>query len=138
MTDVVTFAVEGVPIPQGSKKGYVRGRRAVLVDDNAPKLKPWRQSIAAASDVGVTFDVPVFVAAVFYMPRPKRPKFWLPGVVPDLDKLMRALGDGMKDGGLLSDDSRIVSQFIHKRYASDRNPVGVRVLVMAAKKEENE
>ncbi|KAM9867073.1 hypothetical protein ACIFOC_00395 [Leucobacter aridicollis] len=131
----ITFRVDGVPIPQGSKKGFVVGRRAVLVDDNKDVLKPWRRKVATASDVGHTFTGPVFVAAVFYMPRPLRPKFSLPGVKPDLDKLMRALGDGMTDGGLLADDSRIVSQFIHKRYASDSNPVGVRVLVMEAGEE---
>lgn len=132
----VTFRVDGVPIPQGSKKAFVRGRRAVLVDDNAEKLKPWRQKVAASSDIGETFDGPVLVAAIFYLPKPKRPKFWVPGVKPDLDKLMRALGDGMTDGGLLSDDSRIVTQWIHKRYASDQNPPGVRVLVMETKETE--
>lgn len=135
MSSAVSFLVEGVPIPQGSKKGFVVGRRAVIVDDNKDKLKPWRAKVAAAADLGVTFDVPVFVAAVFYMPRPQRPKFVLPGVKPDLDKLFRALGDGMTDGGLLSDDSRIVSKFVHKRYASRVNPVGVRVLVMEAGEE---
>lgn len=127
---VVTFAVAGIPIPQGSKKGFVVGKRAVLVDDNKEKLKPWRAKVAAASDIGQTFDCPVFVAAVFYLPRPKTVRRVFPSVKPDLDKLMRALGDGMTDGGLLVDDSLIVTQWIHKRYSSDANPVGVRVLVM--------
>ena len=127
---MITFSVEGVPVPQGSKKGFVVRGRAVLVDDNKDKLKPWRAKVAAAADLGHTFTGPVLVAAVFYMPRPKTVRRIFPSVKPDLDKLMRALGDGMTDGGLLADDSLIVTQFIHKRYASDTNPVGVRVLVM--------
>lgn len=132
---MTTFRVDGIPVPQGSKKGFVVGRRAVLVDDNKDKLKPWRAKVAAAADIGVTFTGPVLVAAVFYMPRPKTVRRLLPSVKPDLDKLMRALGDGMTDGGLLADDALIVTQFIHKRYASAANPVGVRVLVMEAGEE---
>jgi Holliday junction resolvase RusA-like endonuclease len=127
---MILFSVEGEPIPQGSKKGFVVGRRAVLVDDNKDKLKPWRAKVAAASDVGHTFTGPVFVAAVFYLPRPKTVKRLLPSVKPDLDKLFRALGDGMTDGGLITDDSLIVSKHVMKRYADERNHAGVRVLVM--------
>ena len=132
---MITFRVEGVPVPQGSKTVAKAGGKAWLRDSNAAVLKPWRQKVAAASDLGVSFDVPVFVAAVFYLPRPKTVRRFFPSVKPDLDKLFRALGDGMTDGGLLRDDSLIVSQFIHKRYASERNPVGVRVLVMEAGEE---
>lgn len=124
----VEFFVEGVPIPQGSKKAFVVKGRAVLVDDNAKLLKPWRGVIAKAADLGVTFDCPVRVEAVFYMPRPKTVKRRFPSVVPDLDKLMRALGDGMKDGGLIRDDSLIVDEDIKKRYADGRGP-GVVVTV---------
>lgn len=133
---MITFSVDGVPIPQGSKKGFVVGRRAVIVDDNKEKLKPWRAKVAAASDIGHTFDVPVFVAAVFYLPRPKTVHRLLPSVKPDLDKLFRALGDGMTDGGLIKDDALIVSKYVHKRYACAVNPAGVRVLVMEANERE--
>lgn len=129
---MITFRVDGVPIPQGSKKGFKVGKHVNIVDDNSTKLKPWRAEIAAVTDVGFTFVEPVLVAAVFYLPRPKTVRRFYPSVKPDLDKLMRALGDGMTDGGLIRDDSLIVSQWIHKRYADDKNPPGVRVLVTAA------
>lgn len=129
---MIVFNVDGLPIAQGSKTIAKAGGKAWLRDSNAAKLKPWRAKVAAAADIGHTYDTPVFVAAVFYMPRPKRPKFLIPAVKPDLDKLFRALGDGMTDGGLLTDDSLIVSQWVHKRYADGTNPVGVRVLVMEA------
>lgn len=126
--DDVTFRVEGIPVPQGSKKGFVVGKRAVLVDDNKNSLKPWRAEIAKAADLGVRFEGAVAVSAVFYLPRPKSVKRDLPTVVPDLDKLMRALGDGMKDGGLLRDDSIICDENIKKRYADGCDP-GVTVTV---------
>lgn len=130
---IVTFTVEGIPVPQGSKTVAKAGSKVWLRDANAKKLKPWRALVAeAARATGATFDCAVFVAAVFYMPKPKTVKRFLPSVKPDLDKLFRALGDGMTDGGLLVDDSRIVSKWVHKRYASGLNPVGVKVLVMEA------
>lgn len=131
----VVFTVEGLPVPQGSKTIAKAGGKAWLRDSNAARLKPWRARVAAAADVGHTFDVPVFVAAVFFLPRPKTVRRLLPSVKPDLDKLFRALGDGMTDGGLLADDSLIVSQWVHKRYESASNPAGVRVLVMEAEVE---
>lgn len=126
--DFVEFRVDGEPIPQGSKKGFVVGKRAVLVDDNKVKLKPWRAMVAKAADLGVTFASPVRVSATFYLTRPKTVKRKYPVVPPDLDKLMRALGDGMTDGGLLLDDSIIVDENIKKRYADGVDP-GVVVTV---------
>lgn len=130
--DDVTFRVDGVPIPQGSKKAYVRGRRAVIVDDNAALLKPWRAEVAKAADVGLTFDCPVEVRLLFEMPRPKKPKFNVPATKPDIDKLARAILDGMKDGGLLFEDSRVVKLAIEQIYSETP---GVTVTVREAGKE---
>lgn len=126
----VAFSVEGLPIPQGSKTVAKGGGKTWLRDANAIRLKPWRAKIAAAADTGESFDCPVVVFAVFYLPKPQRPRWLLPGVKPDVDKLARALLDGMKDGGLLAEDSRVVDLHAVKRYEHAGNPVGVRVLVM--------
>lgn len=118
--DSVTFHVPGIPISQGSHKAFMRGKRAVIVDDNAVKLKPWRLAVAKAADwaaAGRSFDCPVSVGYEFVMPRPQRPRFALMAVKPDLDKLQRAINDGMQDAGLLSDDSRIWEvTYARKRY----------------------
>ena len=119
MTDRVLFTVEGVPIPQGSKTIATAGKKFWLRDANASKLKPWRALVAEAADVGVSFDCPVAVLARFYMPSPKRPKFHRPAVKPDADKLARALLDGMTDGGLLRDDSRVVRLVVEKWYSDE-------------------
>lgn len=120
------FEVDGLPIPQGSKTIAKAGRKVWLRDANAAKLKPWRARVAAAADFGVTLDGPVLVAAVFYMPRPKKPRWWRPAVKPDVDKLARALMDGMTDGGLLADDARVTDLILMKRYGEP----GVRVLAV--------
>lgn len=131
---MIMFSVQGLPIPQGSKTIAQAGGKAWLRDANAARLKPWRQKVAAAADVGESFDCPVVVFAMFYLPRPKKPKWWAPaGRVGDVDKLARALLDGMTDGGLLADDARVVDLHSYKRYESAENPAGVRVVVMEKK-----
>lgn len=131
---MITFTVEGLPVPQGSKTIANGGGKTWLRDANASKLKPWRAKVAAAADLGVTFDCPVVVFAMFYLPRPKKPKWWAPaGRVGDVDKLARALLDGMTDGGLLADDARVVDLHSYKRYETKQNPAGVRVAVMEKK-----
>lgn len=132
----VVFSVVGFPAPQGSKTIAKAGGKVWLRDANASVLKPWRAKVAAAADVGVTFDCPVLVFAVFYLPRPKMPRWWAPAVKPDTDKLARALLDGMQDGGLLAQDSRVVDLHVFKRYETARNPAGVRVLVMESEEKE--
>jgi Holliday junction resolvase RusA-like endonuclease len=76
---------------------------------------------------------PVRVEIDFYLPRPasikisKRP---LPIVPPDLDKLCRAVLDGLGqglngksgDGLLWGDDSQVVELLASKFYADDRDP----------------
>ena len=114
--DTVTFRVDGVPVPQGSKTVATGGGKTWLRDANAAKLRPWRERVAAAADVGLTFDCPVSVRVLFEMPRPKRPKFGLPAVPPDVDKLARAVLDGLKQGGLVSDDGRVVRLVVEKVY----------------------
>lgn len=126
----VSFTVDGVPVPQGSATAFPVKGRCVVTATNNKKLKPWRNEIAKSADVGLSFGVAVRVTATFWLPRPKTVKRRFPTTVPDLDKLMRALGDGMKDGGLIVDDSLIVDEYLEKRYADGREP-GVDVVVEA-------
>lgn len=129
--DVVEFFIPGIPIQQGSKSAFSRiGSTSVQVtDQNAKKLKPWRAIVAAAADRGVTFDRPVEVELTFVMPRPQRPLWHVPAVKPDIDKLVRAMLDGLTDGGLIADDARVVRLIAVEEYASENNPVGVHVAV---------
>lgn len=115
--DAVIFRVDGVPVQQGSKTIAKGGGRVWLRDANAKALRPWRAKVARAADRGVTFDCPVVVSLEFEMPLPARPKFRVPAVKPDIDKLVRAVLDGLTDGGLLADDSRVVRLVAEETYS---------------------
>ena len=101
------------------------------------KLKPWRAAVAEAVErtfiaTGdrTMFTGPVVVRAVFYLPKPKSVKRFLPTVPPDIDKLQRALGDAMSvDTQLIQDDSLIVSWLPAKVYATNPEDSGVRVAI---------
>lgn len=115
----VVFDVLGVPAPQGSKRAFVVGKRAVVTEDSK-RSAPWRDSVAAAGlaamDGAAAFDGPLRVAIVFRMPRPRSVKRAYPSVKPDVDKLARAVLDGLTAGGVIVDDSRVVSLAAKKVY----------------------
>jgi crossover junction endodeoxyribonuclease RusA len=132
--------VPGGPITEGSTRAFARGGRAVVLHDN-PLLDGWRSSITlltvrAATAAGwvLPLDEPVMVGAVFWLPRPKRPRWDVPAVKPDLDKLQRSLGDGLcprRGGGVLREDSRIVKWLDpEKRYAPPGHRVGVDITIV--------
>lgn len=113
--DSVEFIVLGVPVPQGSMKFVGKGR---VVSDN-PKLAPWRNKVTTAARQALgpgwqPWDGPVAMDLVLTLPRPKsapKTKVTFPQTKPDLDKLLRAIGDALcpKQGfKTLVEDSRIV------------------------------
>lgn len=111
----VEFEVAGLPIPQGSKKAFVVGKRAVVVDVNKDALRAWRDAVAAAAAAAYegrpTLDEPVALEVIFRLPRPASvsPEVrLLPSVAPDLDKLQRAVFDALTKSGVIRDDSRVV------------------------------
>lgn len=109
------FRVDGVPVPQGSKVGFVRGGRAVLVEANK-KLPTWRSEVARTATIAMLdanqvapFVGPVKVHLTFFMPRPAKPKWdQYPASKPDLDKLIRAVFDSLTHAGVWHDDSQAV------------------------------
>ena len=113
--------IPGTPIPQGSKSVT---RTGVMFEANR-HLKPWRETMSNALTAWTAtfagawepFDGPLFVDVTFWMPRPQRPKYSLPAVKPDADKLCRALGDAMTTSGLIRDDARITTWHARKRYS---------------------
>jgi len=57
------------------------------------------------------------------MPEPKRPKYALPAVKPDTDKLQRALGDVLTIAQIIHDDARITTWHATKRYGEPRTVI---------------
>ena len=115
----VAFSVLGRPAPQGSKKAYVVGGRAV-VTDASKNLAPWRDSVAAAAVDAMNghppIDEAVDVVVTFDFIRPKTSKRPYPSVMPDVDKLLRGVFDALTAAGVLRDDSRVVNVTGRKRY----------------------
>lgn len=121
---VISWTVYGTPIPQGSTKAFnVPGlKHPVVTADNA-KTKPWRQAVvdAVREQLGdrPPLDGPVELSVRFYLPRPKSaPKrVTEPAKKPDLDKLMRAVGDALTAAGVWIDDSQVVAVTARKVFA---------------------
>ena len=110
---VITFDVVGQPAAQGSKR-HVGGGRMV---ETAAGHAPWRAAVAAAARThapDTPLDGPITLIVVFRFTMPKsRPRAVRDAgtapktTAPDLDKLVRAVGDGLQAGGLIADDARI-------------------------------
>jgi Holliday junction resolvase RusA-like endonuclease len=111
--NAVTFFVAGIPQPQGSKTAFVVKGRAVVVDKNPKLLKPWRAEITRVAGASWA-DRPQLVDAVrvdliFVMPRGKTVTRRFPSVKPDVDKLERAVLDGITDARVVwRDDAQVV------------------------------
>lgn len=126
--------VFGLPIPQGSTKAFVipgTGRAAVTSDNK--HLRSWRHdvTVAARVELGVRepLDCPVELTVMFFLPRPKSaPKrVTEPANLPDLDKLVRSIGDSLTAAGVWRDDGRVVSIAARKVFAGGhRDPMGAR------------
>lgn len=132
----ISFTVFGTPVPQGSMRGFKRGKHVILTSDNT-NLKPWRQEIAGAATVEVTKQgfAPIkrphaaWLIATYYFDRPKSVKKTLEKTTkPDLDKLLRATKDALK-GIIYDDDSQVMKAIVEKVYGS---PARVDITVMNA------
>jgi len=131
---MIQFTVYGIPQPKGSTRAFYRPgmARPVVTSDN-PRTKPWALlvSTVAQEHAGTSppMEGPVFVALQFWLPRPKS----LPKRItqhtkkPDLDKLVRAVLDGLT-GIVFYDDAQVVSIVAQKGYTSF---VGVKVTAMS-------
>ena len=121
-THQLRFSVAGIARPQGSLRAFQDGRRTVVKADNA-QLASWRRDVSWAAQTaarsilaGVALG-PVQLALTFHLQRPAsvgrsiRPHI----VKPDLDKLVRAVGDAMT-GIVYRDDAQVTVTIAAKRY----------------------
>lgn len=134
----LVLRVEGVePGPQGSKKAVGRRKNgSTILVEMSKKVKPFREAVADSAkvklgNVGPYFEqhVPVDVEVWFYLKRGKTVTREFPTTSPDLDKVMRSLGDALKTGGVVYDDAQVIDVVMKKRYATPENPVGCLVFV---------
>lgn len=135
----VAFTVLGVAQPQGSAKAYVMGRgrnaHAIVTHDN-PNVRGWRQVVAEQAQTVIgdeLFLEAVVLTVTFRLPRPESlPKKTRHHTkLPDLDKLVRAIGDGLT-GVVFLDDKQIVDLHARKIYTSGARPPSAHIIVEAA------
>ena len=124
MTNTLTFEVLGVSQPQGSSRAFVNNGRAVITSSN-PNLRDWRNLVAReareAMKGDAPFDCSMRLRIAFWLPRPKSVKRAEPTVKPDLDKLVRAVLDGLT-GIVYRDDAQVVAVEAEKRYVEPSVP----------------
>lgn len=130
MSRRIELNVVGDPASQGSH-AIMHGR---IVQVNSAKHKAWRkaivqQAIDTLPSDWQPIDEPCELIVNFYLARPKTVTRGAPSVPPDLDKLIRSVGDALVVGGILTDDSRIVRISARKIYANGIEP-GATIRVM--------
>lgn len=125
---MIELFIAGTPAPQGSKNAFRRGNRIALVEANK-NLPAWREQVTKELQKlnetnGIMIEGPIYVAAHFYIARPKTNKRLYPTTKPDLDKLTRAIGDCLTKAMIIQDDSYVIEWNARKSYA-DTMPTGV-------------
>lgn len=145
--DALDFFVTGHPAPQGSKKAYVRGGRAVLVEQS-DRVAPWRQDVVAEAkrvkaDTLWTPPPMVQVHFRFYFRRPKghyrtgRNAHLLREAAPekyhaqkpDIDKLQRSTLDALTTAGLITDDCAVAKVQAEKLWIHHGDTAGARIWI---------
>jgi Holliday junction resolvase RusA-like endonuclease len=135
---MIAFTVHGTPAPQGSKRAFIAGGRARVIESSHDRVKSWRQAVvdAALGEDWPTLAGPLAVELVFYMRRPRShyrtgrnahllrdsaPRY--PSGKPDLSKLARSTEDALTDAGLWADDAQVTEYTrLAKEWADDHLP----------------
>jgi len=118
--------IPGEPKPQGSKQGFIRGNRVVLVEAQK-QLPAWREHMTRMLQLKQLeepqpFSTAVNVALTFWLPRPKSVKRQYATGTYDIDKLTRAVLDSITKAGVWRDDSDVVDLTVRKTYADLHEP----------------
>jgi crossover junction endodeoxyribonuclease RusA len=108
---VITFQVDGQPVPQGSMK-VINGH---VIHAKGSELAAWRSAIALREAGAKPHIEPVEIDMIFTMARPKTVNRPEPSVAPDLDKLVRAVLDGLT-AIAYRDDGQVVRLTAAKQY----------------------
>lgn len=130
---IQTFVIEGNPRGQGRPRATVRGRHAAVYEAKEDTL--YKNNITAqivAQKPEYIVDKPVFLTALFFLPRPKyhfdskgaiKARFQdaRPTGKPDLSNLIKGVEDAL-NGIVWADDSQIVHYGNSGKYYTDTRP----------------
>lgn len=111
------FFVKGRPVPQGSMKFI---RPGVMIHSRAEDLALWRADIARNAQLNgfkpIQGGVKVQIDFVFLKPKSTNRAY--PWVKPDIDKLIRAVLDGLT-GVAYEDDCQVILLQASKTYGQN-------------------
>ncbi len=143
---MIRIRVNGTPAPQGSKRHVGNGRMVEV----SKAVGPWREAVRSEAQTTLAIRAngerplsgAVFVSLVFTLARPKghygsgrnagqvkdsAPAY--PAGRPDVDKLCRAVLDGLTAGGAFSDDAQVVDLHACKIWAAAGGVPGVDITI---------
>jgi Holliday junction resolvase RusA-like endonuclease len=152
VSDRFDMFVPGRPVPQGSKRALMPkgGKVPVVIDANPEGLAAWRRKVTNEAiekqaeymhtQPGMLFPIgdPIGLTVTFAMERPRfhygtgknadivkesAPKF--PAIMPDIDKLLRAILDALTDAQVWRDDGQVVWVLAKKVYDAGRPGVAI-------------
>jgi Holliday junction resolvase RusA-like endonuclease len=135
---VVTVDVNGRPAPKGSR---VFGRTKAGNTFTRPASqyeKPWVEEVKRATQIAMRHhpqpEPPYAVQLVFRLDAPKKNRAAMPWwpTRHDLDKLTRAVVDGLVSGGAMKDDRHVIELTARKRYLEDGETQGVDAQISTA------
>ncbi|MEK6271389.1 MAG: RusA family crossover junction endodeoxyribonuclease [Actinomycetota bacterium] len=131
----VVLAVRGTPAPKGSRTLGKRRDGSTFTRPASSAEHRWVEAVAleamAARSRVESIPAPYAVELRFAMPRPARPAHDHP-TRADLDKLIRAVLDGLTRGGLIADDRHVTELRAVKGWALEPGIEGVAVTVARA------
>jgi crossover junction endodeoxyribonuclease RusA len=121
----VSIDIAGHPAPKGSRTHIGGGR----TKESSERCGPWVEQVAYAARAnrpgGRPLEPPYEIELSFCMPEGQRPKYGWPTKDGDLDKLVRAVLDGLVLGGLLVDDRHVTAISTRKSFGTPRVAVTV-------------
>lgn len=129
----VVLSIAGLPAPKGSRIAGTRKDGTIFTRPASKGEKPWRETVAYAArangPAGKTLPPPYEIELLFSMPEPEKPKYRWPSKDGDLDKLIRAVLDGLTQGELIQDDRHVVNLVARKRFVAKGAISGVYVSI---------
>lgn len=144
------FQIPGLPATKGSTRAFRSRTGEIRVKADNRRLKGWERAIADRAFLErhlrgkrEPLEGPVVVELLFRLPRPRRHYIAGDGVrlregaptlhaqIPDLDKLIRAVLDGLTRGQVWRDDGQ-VAEVRAKKVWTDQGDEGVQIMVEGA------
>jgi crossover junction endodeoxyribonuclease RusA len=125
---VIEIDICGRPAPKGSRLSKVSKAGHSYTFPASKYEKPWVDAVKEQTQIVMrhhpTPAPPYAVELEFRLHKPHNARYDYPPA-PDIDKLARAVIDGLEQGGALSNDKHVTSLTVNKRYIEPGEQPGV-------------